>query len=267
MNNQVQNQQSTNDKPVSYEVNGKEIRLTPNMIRQYLVNGNGTVTDQEVIMFMKLCEHQKLDPFLNEAYLIKFGNNAAQIIVSKEAFMKRAENNKAFKGFDAGVIVMRDNEIKEIEGAIKLPNDVLIGAYANVYRADRERPVSVKISLDEFGKGQATWKQMPLNMIRKTAIVNALREAFPNSLGAMYTEDDTDINQMREVGEVPTEQTVQNEVNEKQATQKLDFDNSKEEVKVNKTEDEAADYVNAVFNEVPENESIKKEIEHEDAPF
>src|SRR5699024_11466113 len=52
------------------------------------------------------------------------------------------------------------------------------------------KPVTVRISLEEFGKGQATWKQMPMNMIRKTAIVNALREAFPNNVGAMYTEDD-----------------------------------------------------------------------------
>ena len=31
---------------------------------------------------------------------------------------------------------------------------------------------------------------MPLNMIRKSAIVNAQREAFPETLGALYTEDD-----------------------------------------------------------------------------
>ena len=31
---------------------------------------------------------------------------------------------------------------------------------------------------------------MPATMIRKTALVNALREAFPDDLGNMYTEDD-----------------------------------------------------------------------------
>ena len=31
---------------------------------------------------------------------------------------------------------------------------------------------------------------MPATMIRKTALVNALREAFPEDLGSMYTEDD-----------------------------------------------------------------------------
>ncbi|WP_424856492.1 recombinase RecT [Streptococcus suis] len=31
---------------------------------------------------------------------------------------------------------------------------------------------------------------MPATMIRKTALANALREAFPEDLGNMYTEDD-----------------------------------------------------------------------------
>ena len=31
---------------------------------------------------------------------------------------------------------------------------------------------------------------MPATMIRTTALVNALREAFPEDLGNMYTEDD-----------------------------------------------------------------------------
>ena len=60
-----------------------------------------------------------------------------------------------------------------------------------MYRKDRKRPVSVRIGLDEFGKGQSTWKQMPLNMIRKTAIVNAMREAFPENVSGMYTEEES----------------------------------------------------------------------------
>ena len=39
-------------------------------------------------------------------------------------------------------------------------------------------------------KKQSTWNAMPATMIRKTALVNALREAFPEDLGSMYTEDD-----------------------------------------------------------------------------
>src|SRR5690625_395096 len=107
--------------------------------------------------------------------------------------MKRAENHPEYEGFAAGIIVERDDDLVEVEGAVKLSKDKLIGGWAKIYRSDRKHPVTTRISLEEFGKGQATWKQMPLNMIRKSAIVNAQREAFPDTLGALYTEDDADV--------------------------------------------------------------------------
>lgn len=181
------------EKPIEYEVNGEEVKLTGNMVKQYLVSGNGNVTDQELVMFLQLAKYQKLNPFLNEAYLVKFGSQPAQIIVSKEAFMKRAENHPQYDGFEAGIVVQRGDDIKELAGAIKLPKDILIGGWAKVYRKDRSNPIVSQVALEEFSKGQATWKNMPNTMIRKTAIVNALREAFPETLGAMYTEDDQNI--------------------------------------------------------------------------
>lgn len=186
------------NKPVKFEVNGNEVKLSGNTIAKYLVRGNGSVSEQEVVMFLNLCQFQKLNPFLNEAYLVKFGSQPASIITSKEAFMKRAEAHPKYKGLKAGIIVERNNEIVEVEGAVKLKNDELIGGWCEVYRDDRANPIKVRISLEEFSKSQATWKSMPLTMIRKSAIVNALREAFPESLGAMYTEDDADINKTSE---------------------------------------------------------------------
>lgn len=204
MNNQLQTQQPQEvqqktvwNSPVKFEVNGNEVKLSGNTVMNYLVRGNGTVTEQEVVMFINLCQFQKLNPFLNEAYLVKFGSQPASIITSKEAFMKRAEAHPKYKGLKAGIIVERNNEIVEVEGAVKLKNDELIGGWCEVFREDRE-PTKVRIALEEFSKSQATWKSMPLTMIRKSAIVNALREAFPESLGAMYTEDDAEVNKSSE---------------------------------------------------------------------
>lgn len=214
------NQNALTDKPMVFEVNGETVKLSGNMVKQYLVRGNGNVSDQELVMFMNLCKFQKLNPFLNEAYLIKFGSQPAQIITSKEAFMKRAESNPNYEGFEAGIIVDRNGEMVEIEGAVKLPNDKLIGGWAKVYRSDRKQPITAKISLEEFSKGQATWKQMPLNMIRKSAIVNAQREAFPDALGALYTEDDTDVQTTPKDITPNVEQEIQQHAN----TEVLDMD-------------------------------------------
>ena len=49
---------------VEYEANGEIVKLSPNMIKKYLVNGDGAVTDQEIMMFLSLCRYQHLNPFL-----------------------------------------------------------------------------------------------------------------------------------------------------------------------------------------------------------
>ena len=181
---------ASHEKAVTFQANGEEVKLSLSTVRNYLVSGNGNVTDQEVVMFINLCRYQHLNPFLNEAYIVKFGDRPAQLITSKEAFMKRAEANPHFKGSKAGVIVVRDNQVIHSQGAFALPTDQIVGGWAEVKRDDREEPIYVEISFQEFSKGQATWKDMPANMIRKTALVNALREAFPDTLGSLYTEDD-----------------------------------------------------------------------------
>ncbi|MEG0471299.1 MAG: phage recombination protein Bet [Solibacillus sp.] len=178
---------------VSFESNGENITLSEMDVVNFLVSGGGNIEKKDVLMFMNLCKYQKLNPFLKEAYLVKFGNNPAQIITSKEAFMKRAESHPQYEGFEAGIIVERDGGMVEIEGAVKLEKDIIIGGWCKVYRKDRKYPVVSKISFSEFNKAQSTWKSMPLTMIRKSAVVNGLREAFPENLGAMYTEDDADI--------------------------------------------------------------------------
>ncbi|ODA10660.1 phage recombination protein Bet, partial [Paenibacillus polymyxa] len=114
-------------KQVEFSVNGESVKLTGKTVKNFLVRGNSDVTDKEAAMFINLCKYQKLNPFLNEAYLVKFKGSPAQMIVGKEAFMKRAENNEQFQGFKAGIIVEREGDMVELEGAIKLPKDNLIG--------------------------------------------------------------------------------------------------------------------------------------------
>lgn len=181
------------ERPVEYEVAGQEVKLTGNIVKNYLTRGNTEVTDQELVMFINLCKYQKLNPFLNEAYLVKFGSGQAQIITSKEAYMKRAFADPNFEGMKAGIIIQRGEETKELEGSFSLPGDTLLGGWAEVYVKGKKHPYVTKIGMDEFEKSQSTWKSMPKTMIRKTALVQALREAFPDNLGAMYTEEEQEV--------------------------------------------------------------------------
>jgi phage recombination protein Bet len=132
-----------------------------------LTRGNETITDKEAVMFMNLCKYQKLNPFLNEAYLVKFKGSSAQIITSKEAYMKKAERNPNFDGFQAGLIVDRDGTEIEIEGSFIRKGDTLLGGWAKVYRKDRKIPSVARVDLQEYDKKQSTWKEMKKTMIRK----------------------------------------------------------------------------------------------------
>lgn len=185
-------EQPKRENAVTYQANGEELTLTPSTVRNYLTRGNKDITGQEAVLFMNLCRYQKLNPFLNEAYLVKYGDKPADMIVGKEAFMKRAETHEMFEGFKAGLIIARDKEVIEVEGSFTIPGDTLLGGWCEVYRADRKYPIVAKVSLEEYNKGQSTWKSMPKTMIRKVAIVQALREAFSKDLGGMYVEEEVD---------------------------------------------------------------------------
>lgn len=169
-----------------YKLDGGQV-LTADTVKNYLVSGNGAITDQETLMFIELCKAQKLNPFIREAYLIKFGNSPANIVVGKDVFVKRAYRNPNFEGMRAGIVtVNKSGEMIEREGSLKGIDERLVGGWCEVYVKDMKFPIKSTVSLEEYSKSQATWKQMPCVMIRKCAIVTALREAFPEDLQGLY---------------------------------------------------------------------------------
>lgn len=186
---------------VTYEAQGQKVELSTATVKQYLVNGGGQVSDQEVIMFLKICEGQKLNPFLREAYLVKYGNQPASIIVGKDAFTKRAENNPSYKGVKSGIIVINlSKAIEYREGTFYLKErEELVGGWARVFFKDGKEDLFNTVSLDEYigrkkdGTINSMWQSKPATMIKKVATMQALRDAFPSTLGQMYTQEEMDI--------------------------------------------------------------------------
>lgn len=52
-----------NTQIVEYESNGEMVKISPTMIKRYLVSGGGNVSDGEVMMFMSLCRYQHLNVY------------------------------------------------------------------------------------------------------------------------------------------------------------------------------------------------------------
>ena len=190
-----------NNQMTVYNTDSGEIKLNANIVRQQLVTGNSPVTDKEIYNFISLCKYRKLNPFLNEAYLIKYGNEA-QIITSKDVFIKRLNKNPKYQGQETGVIV-EDNQTHEIitrKGTFyRKKNETLIGAYTKLFIKDWVVPFEWSINLDEYikklknGQIQSNWKNMPAIMLTKCCMVSSIRNAFPEDFSGMYIDDELGI--------------------------------------------------------------------------
>lgn len=204
----------TNESVTTFQVGKDTVTLSPSIVREYLTNGNGNVTNQEINYFVHLCRGQGLNPFLKEIYLIKFGTQPATFVVSKEAFLKRAESNAQYDGSESGIIVLSENgELTERKGGFYLKDtEQVVGGWAKVYRKDRKYPSEVQVTFEEYagrtkdGNLNSNWANRPATMIKKVALVQALREAFPNDLNNLYTEEEQGDVQMQFVDTTPIEQ-------------------------------------------------------------
>lgn len=184
-----------------FKLDGGQV-LTADTVRNYLTSGNGKVSDQEVLMFIELCKSQKLNPFVRDAYLVKMGDAyPAQIIVGKDVFIKRASEHPNFNGMKAGIVVLdKKGDIKEREGALKLPGEELVGGWCEVHLKDKDFPVKSIVSFEEYaqktkaGTLNSMWSTKGATMIRKVAQSQALREAFPNELRGLYQQEEMGVN-------------------------------------------------------------------------
>jgi phage recombination protein Bet len=175
---------------IKYESAFGSVELTADTVKQYLVKGNGAVTDQEVGLFIKLCQGQKLNPFVQgEAYLIKFGTQPAQMVIGYDTYKRRAEENPNYLFMESGIVVLRGNQVVQKDGACLYPTEELIGGWCRVHKARANREVCTfkEVGFKEYNKGNAIWKEKPCTMIEKVAISQALREAFPKDYEGLYT--------------------------------------------------------------------------------
>ena len=175
-----------------YEADGQEIVLPDDDIRWVLAK-NQNVTNEEMKLFVELCVAHKLNPFTREAYIVKYGNQPASLLIGKDVWLKRAMRNPKYRGHQAGLTFLgTDGRIHRREGSMVMQGERLIGAWAKVYLNGYEVPLYDEVSFDEYagrkkdGSLNGQWVKMPATMLRKTALVHVLREAFPDEFGGCY---------------------------------------------------------------------------------
>lgn len=218
----------SNEISVNFTVDNEDIRLTQGIVSEYLAGG-AKITMPEFKLFTSLCKARGLNPFLKEAYIIKYGNAPAQIVVGKDAILKRAILNPDFNGREQGIIIVNTNgETVEKNGTFMLESETLVGGWAKVYRKNWQFPVYVTVGFSEVAqkKGDGSlnkqWATKGATMVEKVALVRALREAFVENAGGMYDADEmtTEDHNVIDIEPVVVEQndTLESHINAANAT-------------------------------------------------
>lgn len=151
-----------------------EVRVTQKDLDDYLFGTGTKLSDQQKKLFYGIALTLNLNPLKREIYAVKYGDNF-NIITGYEVYLKRAERTGLVDGWEAKV---------DGEGPKMI-------ATCTVWRKDRSKPVSIDAWFTEYNTGQSLWKTKPRTMLRKVAIAQAFRMAFPDDLGGMpYTAEE-----------------------------------------------------------------------------
>lgn len=192
---------------VKYDIDGQEIKLTPSIVQEYIVGTEAQITMQEFKLFTELCKVRKLNPFLREAYLIKYkAGTPAQMVVGKDAILKRAVLNPNYDGIESGIIIQKDDgSVEERQGTFRLGTEQLVGGWAKVFRKDWTHPTYSSVTFSEVaqktsqGQLNSNWSTKGATMVEKVAKVRALRETFVEDLAGMYEAEEMEVPPTKEV--------------------------------------------------------------------
>lgn len=156
-------------------------------------------TENELKTFLYLSEEYNLDPLKKEIYFIKYGGKST-IITSRDGYLKIANLNKNFDGFESDVVYHGDKLTKREDGSLLIEyseshllfdKSKLSGAFCNVWRKDRNKSITVFVSIkDYYKKGAPIWEQYINAMILKVAESMALKRAF--AISGLITREEID---------------------------------------------------------------------------
>jgi phage recombination protein Bet len=194
-------------KPTEYKVieyqsrAGTAVHFTIEEVRKFMVRGNPeNVTLQELVFFAGVCRARGLDPVAGDCYLIKFGQDPAAIVTARAYFEARAKAQADCDGWKAGIVVLLDEgqgeELRRI-GALPRPGDLLIGGWFEGHSSKWKFPLELEVNLPMYIKktkqGAITrfWThEKQAHMIRKVALVQGLRELWPNEFANLYAPEE-----------------------------------------------------------------------------
>lgn len=156
----------------------KEVEWTPEQVALITSTVAKGATPDELKLFLYRCKNMGLDPLKpGNVHFIKYNaGTPGTMVIGIDGFRSKAAKTGKHTGTKRGIV--RDEKGK------------CLGAWAEVYRSDWSQPAREEVSLAEYSTGKSMWAKMPETMIKKVAEVAALRMAFADDLGGMYSDDE-----------------------------------------------------------------------------
>lgn len=145
-------------------------------------------TDDEMKLFMHVCQRTGLDPFARQIYAVKRNDNASGtsnmvIQTSIDGFRLAASRSGEYAGSDDPII---DDETQ--------PRKATVTVYKMVQgqRCAFTATARWKEYYPGDDKKGFMWRKMPCVMLSKVAEALALRKAFPADLSGVYAKEEMD---------------------------------------------------------------------------
>ena len=168
---------------------GTELRelpvITPKVIEDFIFSSNLTkLSAPQRKLFIAIAIRNQLDPFKREIHAVPYWNSQKNaydlsIVTGYETYLKRAERSNKLNGWKCWT-----------EGTIK---DGDLRAVIEIERKDWNKPLHHEVEFNEYNLDRGLWKTKPKTMIKKVAMAQAFRLAFPEDLGGLpYTADEID---------------------------------------------------------------------------
>lgn len=154
-------------------------------------------TNDELALFIAICERTGLDPFTRQIYSIsrydkRAGKNVRQTQISIDGARLTAQRSGEYAGQDGPWWCGKDGVWRDVWLDDSFPSAAKIG----VLRKGFANPVYAVALFDEYaprskdGHLTGQWPQMPALMIAKCAEMLALRKAFPAELSGLYSAEE-----------------------------------------------------------------------------